>query len=75
VHFIGAHLSSLTSEREFLFYREDFYFVEGSYCSAVHGDWCTVGCKTRMNFANESACLMADNIRSEVHGGLLLVFC
>jgi hypothetical protein len=72
VYFIGAHLSTLMSEREFLFYREDFYFVEGSHGYAVHGDRCIAGCKAHTNFVNESACLMADNVRNEVQGGFLL---
>jgi hypothetical protein len=47
-------------------YREDFYFVDQFHGSALHSDWCTASCKAHTNFASESACLMADNIRTEV---------
>jgi hypothetical protein len=47
-------------------YTEDFYFVDRFHGSTFHGDRCTAGCKAHTNFANESACLTADNIRKEV---------
>jgi hypothetical protein len=46
---------------ELVFYEEYFYFVDRFHCSALHGDLCTAGCVARMNFADESACLMTDN--------------
>jgi hypothetical protein len=36
------------------------------HCSALHGDQCTAGCEAHTNFADESACLTADNVRNEV---------
>jgi hypothetical protein len=47
-------------------YREDLYFVDQIHGSVLHSDQCTAGCMVHMNFTNESACLMADNIRNEV---------
>jgi hypothetical protein len=47
-------------------YREDFYFVDRFHSSALHGDWCTTGYEAHMNFANDSACLMANNFWNEV---------
>jgi hypothetical protein len=41
--------------------REDFYFDD-----RLHGDRCTAGCGAHTNFADESACLKADNVRNEV---------
>jgi hypothetical protein len=46
--------------------REDFYFVDQFHGSALHGDRCTAGCEVHTNFADESGCLMADNVRNEV---------
>jgi hypothetical protein len=43
-------------------HREDFYFVDRVHVPALHGDRCTAGCEARTNFADESACLTADNI-------------
>jgi hypothetical protein len=40
----------------FLIYREYFNYVNRSHGSALHGDRCT---------ADESTCLMADNVRNE----------
>jgi hypothetical protein len=48
-----------------LWYREDFELVYRFQCSEPHGDRCTIDCKTRANFADESAGLVADNIRNE----------
>jgi hypothetical protein len=47
-------------------YREDFYFVDRFHGSAHHGDRCTAGCEAHTNFADESACLLADNVRNDV---------
>jgi hypothetical protein len=49
-----------------LLYREDFYFVDRFHSSAHHGDQYTAGCKVHINFADESARLMADNFQNEV---------
>jgi hypothetical protein len=48
------------------YYREDFYFVDQFHCSALQGDQCTTGCEVHTNFADESACLMVDNVWNEV---------
>jgi hypothetical protein len=42
--------------------REDFYFVDRFHGSALHGDRCSAA---HTNFADESACLTADDIRNE----------
>jgi hypothetical protein len=34
--------------------------------SVLHGDRCTIGCKVDTDFADESICLLADNIEIEV---------
>jgi hypothetical protein len=47
-------------------YMEDFHFVDRFHGSALHDDRCTAGCGTHTNFADESACLTADNVRNEV---------
>jgi hypothetical protein len=47
-------------------YREDFYFVDRFHGSALHDDRCTAGCEVHTNFADESVCLMANNVRNEV---------
>jgi hypothetical protein len=47
-------------------YREDFYFVDRFYYSALHGDRGAACSEKHTNFADESACLTADNIRNEV---------
>jgi hypothetical protein len=36
------------------------------HSSVLHGDWLTAGCKAHTNFADESICLLADNIQKEV---------
>jgi hypothetical protein len=51
----------------FFNYREDSYFVDWFHGSVLHGNQCTTSCKAYMNFADESACLMADNVQNEVH--------
>jgi hypothetical protein len=47
-------------------YREDFYFVDWFHSSALHSNQCAACCEAHVNFADESACLMADNVRNEV---------
>jgi hypothetical protein len=47
-------------------YREDFYFVDQFHDSVLLGDQCTTGCEAHTNFADESACLMVDNVWNEV---------
>jgi hypothetical protein len=47
-------------------YREDFYFVDQFHGSVLHGNQCTTGCEAHMSFADESACLVGDNIQNEV---------
>jgi hypothetical protein len=34
--------------------------------SALHSNWCTISCKADTDFADESMCLLADNIKTEV---------
>jgi hypothetical protein len=46
-------------------YRKDFYFVDWFHGSALHGGRCVACCEAHMNFSNESACLMADNVQNE----------
>jgi hypothetical protein len=46
-------------------YRDKFYFFDRFNSSALHGYRCTTGCGAHTNFAGESACLTADNIRNE----------
>jgi hypothetical protein len=46
-------------------YREDFYYVDRFHGSALHGGRCTACCKAQTNFADESACLTADNVQNE----------
>jgi hypothetical protein len=48
-------------------------FLQGGSClccpvhgAALHGDRCTAGCDSDMNFADESICLLADTVRNEV---------
>jgi hypothetical protein len=36
------------------------------YGSALHGDRCIAGCEADTNFADESICMLADNVRNEV---------
>jgi hypothetical protein len=49
-------------------------YVQGSsyLCWLVHGNWCTSGCKACTNFADESVCLMANNVWFE--GKLLILW-
>jgi hypothetical protein len=47
-------------------YREDFYFVDQLHGSVLHGDRGTACYQAYTNFADESAYLMADNVRNEV---------
>jgi hypothetical protein len=47
-------------------YKEDFYFVDRFHGSVLHSDWCTAGFEMHTNFVDESACLMANNVRNEV---------
>jgi hypothetical protein len=47
-------------------YREDFYFVDRFHGSALHGDRGAACREAPMNFADESARMMADNVRNEV---------
>jgi hypothetical protein len=49
-----------------MIYREDFYFVGRFHGSALHADRCAAGCEPHTNFADESACLTADNVQNEV---------
>jgi hypothetical protein len=48
-----------------LFYRKDFYFVYRFHGSALHGGRCAVCYEAHTNFADESVCLTADNVRNE----------
>jgi hypothetical protein len=43
-----------------LFQSEYFYFVDWVHSFANHGGQCAAFCEAHMNFASESACLMAD---------------
>jgi hypothetical protein len=47
-------------------YREDFYFLGRFHGSSLHGNRCTADCEAHKNFADESACLTADNFPNEV---------
>jgi hypothetical protein len=46
-------------------YIEDVYFVDRPHGSAIHGSRCTAGCEAHTYFADESACLTADDVRNE----------
>jgi hypothetical protein len=46
-------------------YREYFYFVDLVHGSVLRGGQCAACCKSHTNFADESACLMADNVWNE----------
>jgi hypothetical protein len=48
-----------------LIIQEYFYCVDWVYGSALHGDRCAACFEAHMNFADESACLMADNVWNE----------
>jgi hypothetical protein len=45
---------------------EEYIYIYIIYGSALHGDRCTAGCEAHTNFADESACLKADNVQNEV---------
>jgi hypothetical protein len=47
-------------------YREYFYCIDRVNGSAHHGDRCAACREAHANFADESACLTADNVRNEV---------
>jgi hypothetical protein len=47
-------------------YREGFYFVDQFHGFALHGDQWAFCCEAHTNFADESACLTADNIQNEI---------
>jgi hypothetical protein len=47
-------------------YRDDFYFVDQFHGSVLHSDRCTAGREVYKKFADESACLTADNVQNEV---------
>jgi hypothetical protein len=47
-------------------YREYFYCVDQVHGCALHSGQCATCHKAHTNFANESACLTADNIQNEV---------
>jgi hypothetical protein len=47
-------------------YREYFYCVDQVHGSALHGRQCPACCEAPMNFFDESAYLLADNVRNEV---------
>jgi hypothetical protein len=49
-----------TNEDPRRLYREDVYFVD-----RFHGDWCSADCEAHTNFADESACMTADNFQNE----------
>jgi hypothetical protein len=56
--------------------RGDFYVVHRFHASALHGSWCATYCKAHLNFANESAWLLANNVRNEVvtiHGSQVVL--
>jgi hypothetical protein len=44
---------------------EDFYFVDQFHGSVLHGDLGTACHEAHTIFADESACLTADNVRNE----------
>jgi hypothetical protein len=43
-----------------------FLLLAWFHSSVLHGDRRTAGCKVHTNFADESACLMPDNIWNKV---------
>jgi hypothetical protein len=47
----------------YIMYRKYFYFVDRFHSSVLHGDWCAACREAHTNFAEESARLMADNVR------------
>jgi hypothetical protein len=42
-----------------------FNSVDRFHGSTLHGDRCTAGCEAHTNYADESVCLMADNVWNE----------
>jgi hypothetical protein len=40
------------------------YLVDQFMALVLHGDRCTAGCEAHTNFADESICLFADNVRN-----------
>jgi hypothetical protein len=42
--------------------QEGSYICWPVYGCALHGDRCTADCEAHANFANESVCLIADNV-------------
>jgi hypothetical protein len=62
----NTNICSLCRQKHNSKYRENFCFVDRLHGSAPHGDRCTAGCEAHTNFADESACLTADNVRNEV---------
>jgi hypothetical protein len=52
--------------RRVCIYREDIYFVDRVHGSAFHGDRGTACNDAHTNFADESTCLLIDNVRNEV---------
>jgi hypothetical protein len=48
-----------------LFEREYFYFVDQVHISTLHGGQYAACYEAHMNFANESGCLMADDVWNE----------
>jgi hypothetical protein len=55
-----------------LLFSSDIYILGGSYlCWPFHrfelnGELCTAGCEANTNFADESICVLADNVQNEV---------
>jgi hypothetical protein len=43
-------------------YKEYFYCVDRAHSSALHGDRCAACREVHANFADESVCLMVDNV-------------
>jgi hypothetical protein len=52
-------------QKMILIYREYFYFVDLVHGSTLRSGWCSACCEVHMNFAHESACLMANNVWNE----------
>jgi hypothetical protein len=46
-------------------YREYFYCVDRVHGYALHGERCAACREAHANFADESVCLMADNVWNE----------
>jgi hypothetical protein len=58
----GFHWTSLSYENNDYNIQRDSYFRWPVHGFALHGDRCTAGWEAHKNFADESVCLMADNI-------------